>query len=281
LRQITQQIAHTMIQQIQEASDFISAQGVNAPEIGIVLGTGLGQLTEHIEIEVEINYSDIPHFPIATVESHSGKLVFGTLEGKKVLCMQGRFHYYEGYTMQQVTFPIRVMKALGISKLLLSNASGAMNLDFKKGSLMLLDDHINLQPENPLVGENYDALGPRFPDMSAPYNAQLNSALENAAKAEGILLNKGVYVAVTGPNLETRAEYRFLKNIGADIVGMSTVPEVIVANHAGIPCACISVITDECDPENLAPVDIADIIAIAMKAEQKLILLFKSMIRNL
>lgn len=281
MRQITQQIAHTMIQQIQEASDFISAQGVNAPEIGIVLGTGLGQLTEHIEIEVEINYSDIPHFPIATVESHSGKLVFGTLEGKKVLCMQGRFHYYEGYTMQQVTFPIRVMKALGISKLLLSNASGAMNLDFKKGSLMLLDDHINLQPENPLVGENYDALGPRFPDMSAPYNAQLNSALENAAKAEGILLNKGVYVAVTGPNLETRAEYRFLKNIGADIVGMSTVPEVIVANHAGIPCACISVITDECDPENLAPVDIADIIAIAMKAEQKLILLFKSMIRNL
>ncbi|MFT5971183.1 MAG: purine-nucleoside phosphorylase, partial [Flavobacteriales bacterium] len=257
MRQITQQIAHTMIQQIQEASDFISAQGVNAPEIGIVLGTGLGQLTEHIEIEVEINYSDIPHFPIATVESHSGKLVFGTLEGKKVLCMQGRFHYYEGYTMQQVTFPIRVMKALGVSRLLLSNASGAMNLDFKKGSLMLLDDHINLQPENPLVGENYDALGPRFPDMSAPYNAQLNSALENAAKAEGILLNKGVYVAVTGPNLETRAEYRFLKNIGADIVGMSTVPEVIVANHAGIPCACISVITDECDPENLAPVDIA------------------------
>ncbi len=270
-----------MLTQIQEATEFIRKQGVENPEIGIVLGTGLGQLTSHIAIEKEISYANIPHFPVATVESHSGKLVYGKLEGKKVLCMQGRFHYYEGYSMKQVTFPIRVMKALGVSKLLLSNAAGAMNLDFKKGDLMLLKDHINLQPENPLVGKNEDQLGPRFPDMSYPYSPDLNKVLEAAAQTENITLNKGVYVAVTGPNLETRAEYRFLRKIGADIVGMSTVPEVIVANHAGMPCACVSVLTDECDPDNLEPVVLEDIIATAMKAEQKLIKLFKTAIKNM
>lgn len=270
-----------MLNQIKDAADYIKAQGVDTPEIGIVLGTGLGQLTQHIAIETEIDYGTIPHFPVSTVESHSGKLIYGTLEGKKVLCMQGRFHYYEGYSMKQVTFPIRVMKALGVSKLLLSNAAGAMNLDFKKGDLMLVDDHINLQPENPLVGKNHDELGLRFPDMSAPYDPELNKVLEEAAKAEDIHLNKGVYVAVTGPNLETRAEYRFLRNIGADIVGMSTVPEVIVANHASLPCACVSVLTDECDPDNIEPANLEDIIAVAMKAEQKLIRLFKTAIRNL
>lgn len=269
-----------MLEHIQEAKAFIQSQGVDTVDIGIVLGTGLGQLTQHIDTIASISYDTIPHFPVATVESHSGKLIYGTLEGKKVLCMQGRFHYYEGYSMQQVTFPVRVIKALGAQALFLSNAAGAINLNFKKGELMLLEDHINLQPENPLVGKNLDELGPRFPDMSAPYNPKLNQLLRNAAKEHEVNMHEGVYVAVTGPNLETRAEYRYLKTIGADIVGMSTVPEVIVANHAGLPCACVSVLTDECDPDHLEPVDIQDIIATAMKAEQHLIKVFKTAISN-
>jgi purine-nucleoside phosphorylase len=270
-----------MINQINETVAFLKEKGISNPQVGIVLGTGLGKLVNEISIEQEIAYSDIPHFPIATVESHSGKLIYGDLNGKKVLAMSGRFHFYEGYTMQQITFPIRVMKFLGVQQLLLSNAAGAINLNFPKGSLMLIDDHINLQPDNPLIGKNDEQLGSRFPDMSAPYDKKLNKLIKEVASANQVDLNEGVYVAVSGPNLETRAEYKFLKIIGADVVGMSTVPEVIVANHMGLPCAAISVLTDECDPDNLHPVDIADIIAVAMKAEEKLIVVIKELMSKL
>lgn len=270
-----------MKKNILEAVEFLKKEGINQPQVGIVLGTGLGQLVNEIEVEVEVPYENIPHFPIATVESHTGKLIYGKLNGKQVLAMAGRFHFYEGYTMQQITFPIRVMKFLGINQLLLSNAAGAMNLDFPKGSLMLIDDHINLQPDNPLIGPNDDEMGSRFPDMSAPYNPEINEKIRAVAKENQIDLKEGVYVAVPGPNLETRAEYRYLRMIGADVVGMSTVPEVIVANHMGLPCAAISVLTDECDPDNLKPVDIADIIATAMEAEKKLIVLIKELMSTI
>lgn len=270
-----------MISQINETVAFLKQKGINNPQVGIVLGTGLGKLVNEITIEHEIAYSEIPHFPIATVESHSGKLIYGDLNGKKVIAMSGRFHFYEGYTMQQITFPIRVMKFLGVEHLLLSNAAGAINLDFPKGSLMLIDDHINLQPDNPLIGKNDEHLGSRFPDMSAPYDKKLNKLIKEVASANKVDLKEGVYVAVSGPNLETRAEYRFLKTIGADVVGMSTVPEVIVANHMGLPCAAISVLTDECDPDNLHSVDIADIIAVAMKAEENLIIIIKELMNEL
>lgn len=266
---------------IVQTVDFLRNKGLHNSEVGIVLGTGLGKLINEIEIEVEIPYEEIPNFPVATVEFHSGKLIYGKLEGKQVLAMSGRFHYYEGYTMQQITFPIRVMKFLGVKKLLLSNAAGCMNLDWKKGDLMLLDDHINLLPDNPLFGKNMDELGPRFPDMSAPYDPKLNTHLKQIASDLNIPLHEGVYVAVGGPNLETRAEYRMLRMLGADAVGMSTVPEVIVANHMEMPCCCVSVLTDECDPDNLKPVDINDIIATAEKAEEKMILLFKNLIAKL
>jgi purine-nucleoside phosphorylase len=266
-----------MINQIKETVAFLNKAGFDKPSVGIVLGTGLGKLVNEINIITEIAYSEIPHFPIATVESHSGRLIYGELNGKKVIAMSGRFHFYEGYSMQQITFPIRVMKFLGVTHLILSNAAGAINLNFSKGSLMLIDDHINLLPGNPLIGKNDNELGSRFPDMSAPYDKTMNGLLKTIAQEENITLHEGVYVAVSGPNLETRAEYRYLKTIGADVVGMSTVPEVIVANHMGLPCSAISVLTDECDPDNLHPVDIADIIAIAAKAEDKLIVLIKKM----
>lgn len=269
-----------MINKLNETVSFLKRKGIIAPQVGIVLGTGLGKLIDEIEIESSIDYTEIPHFPISTVEFHKGKLIYGILGGKKVLAMQGRFHYYEGYSLQEVTFPIRVMKLLGVQFLLLSNAAGAMNLKFKKGELMLIDDHINFLPENPLRGLNLDELGPRFPDMSKPYSEKLNSIMTRIAEEEKITLHKGVYVAVTGPNLETRAEYRMFRQY-ADAVGMSTVPEVIVANHAGMPCAAISVLTDECDPDNLTPADINDIIKIAGKAETKLIVLFKRCIAEI
>ncbi len=269
-----------MLEKVKQTVEFLESRGIRSAEIGIVLGTGLGKLVNEINTDKVIEYTEIPNFPLATVEFHSGKLIYGKLEGKTVLAMQGRFHYYEGYSLQEITFPIRVMKLLGIKYLLLSNAAGAMNPDFRKGSLMLIDDHINLLPDNPLRGRNYDELGPRFPDMSQPYSRQLNDKLEKIAKQNNIELNKGVYVAVTGPNLETRAEYRFLRTI-ADAVGMSTVPEVIVANHMNIPCAAISVLTDECDPDNLAPANIKDIIETAGKAEMKLIKLFSALIGEL
>lgn len=270
-----------MTEQIQQTASFLESNGFKNPEIGIVLGTGLGEMVNYITIDQQINYDLIPHFVESTVEFHSGKLIYGTLDGKKVLAMQGRFHYYEGYSMQQITFPIRVMKALGVKYLLLSNAAGAINLNMKKGTLMLIDDHIDLLPENPLRGLNDSKQGPRFPDMSCPYSKTLNEKLCEIARNENILLHQGVYASVQGPNLETRAEYRRLKIIGADAVGMSTVPEVIVANHIGLPCAAISVITDECDPDNLQPVAISEIIAIAEKAEGSLVKLFKRLIQQL
>jgi len=267
-----------MIDQIKECSDFLKEQNISSPEIGIILGTGLGNMVNEIEVLQEINYEEIPHFPVSTVESHKGKLIYGEMSGKKVLAMQGRFLYYEGYSMQEITFPVRVMKDIGIKYLLISNACGALNLNFNKGSLMLIDDHINLQGDGPLTGSNHNNLGPRFPDMSQPYSFELNNKLKEIAKKESITLHEGVYVAVVGPNLETRAEYRFLRGIGADVVGMSTVPEAIVANHAGLPCCAISVITDECDPDNLHPVDIKDILAAAALAETDLIRLVKSLV---
>ncbi|MDD4991154.1 MAG: purine-nucleoside phosphorylase [Paludibacter sp.] len=270
-----------MQNQINETVSFLESKGILQPEIGIVLGTGLGKLVDSIAISQQIDYVDIPNFVKSTVEFHSGKLIYGTLNGKKVLAMQGRFHFYEGYSMQQITFPVRVMKALGVKYLLLSNAAGAINLDYKKGDLMLIDDHIDLLPDSPLVGLKDDSQGPRFTDMSAPYSSKLNNLLKQIALKENLILREGVYAALKGPNLETRAEYRYLKIIGADAVGMSTVPEVLVANQIGLPCAAISVLTDECDPANLKPVNIPEIIAIAGQAEAKLITLYTQLIQQL
>ncbi len=255
---------------IKECAAFLQQKGIDKPLVGVVMGTGLGALISKIDIKVSVPYKDIPHFPEATVESHKGNLIFGLLSGVPVLAMQGRFHYYEGYSMQQITFPVRVMKALGVQYLFLSNAAGGMNPAYKKGDLVLLTDHINQQPENPLRGVSDPAFGNRFVDMCRPYNDALNEQLTIAATALNTTLQEGIYVAVPGPSLETRAEYRYLRNIGADMVGMSTVPEVIVANQVGLPCAAISVITDECDPDHLQPVNIEDIIAVAVKADGKL-----------
>ncbi len=267
-----------MLKKIEEASAYLNAQGIDSPYVGIVLGTGLGNLADQIEAEIIVEYQNIPHFPVSTVESHSGKLIYGNLEGKKVLAMQGRFHYYEGYSGAEITFPIRVMQKLGVQKLLISNAAGTVNPEFKKGSLMLIDDHINMIPDNPLRGQNFDELGPRFPDMSQPYDAEMNQMLKDLAKELNITLHEGVYTPVAGPNLETRAEYRYLRRIGSDAVGMSTVPEVIVANHMALPCVAISVLTDECDPDNLKPVSIAEILEIAGRAEKDLTKLYAALI---
>lgn len=270
-----------MIDQLHEAVAFLESAGMNKPQVGIVLGTGLGHLATHIKVVREFSYSNIPFFPVSTVESHAGKLIYGTIGNKTVLAMQGRFHYYEGYTMEQIVFPIRVMKMLGIECLLLSNAAGCLNTAWQKGDLMLLDDHINMLPSNPLIGKNIAELGPRFPDMSAPYSADLNQKIQQIAWHKEITLHKGVYVSVMGPMLETRAEYRYLHRIGADAVGMSTVPEVIAANHMGLPCAAISVLTDDCDPDNLHPVNIEQIIAVAAQAEVKLSELFVALMEQL
>jgi len=270
-----------MIKQIEKTVAYLQERGFKAPEVGIILGTGLGQLIDEIEIIEEVSYNHIPYFPTATVEFHKGKLIYGNLEGKKVIVMQGRFHLYEGYTLQDVTYPVRIMEKLGIKTLLVSNASGAINTNFKKGELMLIDDHINLQGSSPLAFNGVDTLGERFTDMSAPYDKDINSAFENIGKEHNITLHKGVYASVVGPQLETRAEYRMLKIIGADAVGMSTVPEIIVANHLKLKTAAVSVLTDECDPDNLKPVDISEIIAMAKKAEPQMITLFKALIKTL
>ncbi len=267
------------IETIEEAKKFLIHKGFHFPEIGIVLGTGLGQLIDHIQIESEVNYADIPNFPVSTVEFHKGKLIFGTLENKKAVVMQGRFHLYEGYSLQEITFPIRVLKALGIHQLLISNAAGAINLNFKKGDLMLIEDHINLQGGSPLAFKNVSDFGERFTDMSEPYDLSLRKSIIEIAKKEEITLHQGTYAAVVGPQLETKAEYRYLKIIGADAVGMSTVPEVIVANHLGLKVLAVSVLTDDCDPDNLQPVNIAEIIALASQAEPKMITLFKKLIQ--
>ncbi len=249
-------------------------------EIGVVLGTGLGSLVNEIEIECEIQYGKLPHFPLSTVESHEGKLIFGKLSGKNIVAMQGRFHYYEGYTMRQITYPIRVMNFLGVKKLFISNACGGMNPTYSRGDIMLITDHINLLGDNPLIGPNEDDLGPRFPDMSQPYSERLISVAEKAADENNLKIQKGVYVAVSGPNLETKAEYRFLRTIGADVVGMSTVPENIVAVHMGMEVLGISIVTDECVPETLKPVNVEEIIEVATEAEPKMTLILKEVIKN-
>ena len=270
-----------MIKFIEESTAYLKRKGFDNPEVGIILGTGLGQLIEDIEIIAEASYNHIPNFPTATVEFHKGKLIYGNLAGKKVVVMQGRFHLYEGYTLQDVTFPVRIMEQLGIKTLLVSNAAGAINLNFKKGELMLIDDHINLQGSSPLAFKGVEQLGERFTDMSAPYDAEINAKIESIATSHNIRLHKGVYASVVGPQLETRAEYRMLKIIGADAVGMSTVPEIIVANHLKLKVAAVSVLTDECDPDHLEPVNIAEIIAMAAKAEPHMITLFKALIKTL
>ncbi|MDL5510981.1 purine-nucleoside phosphorylase [Arenibacter sp. M-2] len=264
---------------LKESTDYLFGKGFEAPEIGIVLGTGLGKLADEIENPIEAHYNHIPYFPLATVEFHSGKLIYGTLEGKKVVVMQGRFHFYEGYDLLDVTYPIRVMHMLGIKNLFISNAAGAINPDFKKGDLMLIEDHINLQGGSPLAFKNVSQFGDRFTDMSEPYDIPMRQSLEKIAEKENINLQKGVYASVVGPQLETKAEYRMLKIIGADAVGMSTVPEVIVANHLKLPVVAVSVLTDECDPDNLKPVNISEIIAIAGKTEPKMIKLFRELIK--
>ncbi|MFS8082152.1 MAG: purine-nucleoside phosphorylase [Ginsengibacter sp.] len=259
-----------MLEKVNEAVSFIKSKSEKTPEFAIILGTGLGSFIDHLQIEESISYEDIPHFPKATVEFHKGRLILGSINERRVVVMQGRFHYYEGYSMRQVTFPVRVMKDLGVKYLLLSNAAGGINSDLHKGDLVLVDDHINLMPENPLRGLNDRSFGNRFVDLSCPYDKMLCTKLLDVAKKENIVLKIGIYASVQGPNLETRSEYRFLSNAGADMVGMSTVPEVIVANHISLPCAAISVITDECNPDDLKPVNIAEIIEVAGKADKVL-----------
>lgn len=268
-----------MHQNLQETTDYIKKKiGDFEPEIGIILGTGLGKLVDDIKIEHSLMYSNIPDFPISTLEFHSGKLIFGTLSGKKVIAMQGRLHYYEGYSMKQITFPVRILKMLGIKRLFVSNASGALNPEYRKGDLMIIHDHINMQSDNPLRGRNAEFLGPRFPDMSEPYDLEMIQKGLEIAQRNNIRCHKGVYVSVNGPNLETRAEYRFLHRIGADAVGMSTVPEVIVANHMSLPVFAISVLTDEGFPDTLKAVSLEEILQVAEEAEPKMTKILKDLI---
>jgi purine-nucleoside phosphorylase len=266
---------------IEQARKDLQAKWKGKPRVGIILGTGLGALAEEIEAEAVFPYDDIPHFPTSTVVSHTGRLVCGRLAGKTVMAMEGRFHFYEGYTLKQITFPVRVMRALGCEVLIVSNASGGMNPQYAKGDIMVIEDHINLMGDNPLVGKNDERLGLRFPDMCFPYDRALIALTQRIALEEGIPCQKGVFVAVPGPNLETRAEYRFLRGIGADAVGMSTVPEVIVGVHAGLRNLGLSVITDMCLPDALEPVVLADIIATANAAEKKLRVLVRRVVGEL
>jgi len=268
-------------QNINDALTFIRTKTQDDYPIGIILGTGLGGLGREIQAELTLDYDTIPHFPVSTVESHHGKLIFGTLGGKKVVAMQGRFHYYEGYSMQQITFPVRVMKFLGVQTLCISNACGCVNPLFRKGDIMIIDDHINFLGSNPLIGPNDETIGPRFPDMSQPYSQRLIKLAEEVALELKIKVQKGVYIAMQGPMLETRAEYRMVRALGADVVGMSTVPEVIAAVHQGTEILGISIITDECFPESLKPVDIKDILAVAGEAEPKMTAIFKRVIEKL
>ncbi len=267
-----------LMQAIESAAAAIRERDSRQPEFGVVLGTGLGALSAEIEDKVSIPYSDIPGFGTTAVEGHRGDLLIGTIGGRNVVAMEGRFHFYEGWTMQQITLPVRVMKALGAKFLVVSNASGGMNPMHRAGDLVLIDDHINLMGANPLVGPNDDELGPRFPDMSQPYDPALLDLAERIALEEGIRAHRGVYVAVAGPNLETRAEYRMLRAIGSDVVGMSTVPEVIVGVHAGMRILGVSCITDRCLPDALEPVDIDEIIRVAGEAEPRLTKLIRRVI---
>jgi purine-nucleoside phosphorylase len=270
-----------LLEQMKQAADYINSKTQIKPSIGIILGTGLGGLVKEIEVIDEISYQDIPHFPISTVESHSGKLIFGNLGGKQVVAMQGRFHFYEGYNMQQVTFPVRVMKLLGIERLFVSNASGGVNPDFVVGEIMILNDHINLFPAHPLIGKNIDELGPRFPDMSEPYDHQMIEVAKSIAAENNIKVSVGTYAALTGPTLETPAEYGYVRAIGADAVGMSTIPEVIVARHMEIPCFAISIITDLGVPGKIQKVSLQDVIDVASRQEPKMTLIMSQLIASL
>ncbi|MBN2570975.1 MAG: purine-nucleoside phosphorylase [Ignavibacteriales bacterium] len=270
-----------LLKMINETLEIIKQKTKLDYDIGIILGTGLGGLVDEITDKIEIEYSDLPHFPLSTVESHQGKLIFGKIGGKNIVAMQGRFHYYEGYSMKQITYPVRVMKFLGVRTLIISNACGGLNPLYRRSDIMLMVDHINLLGDNPLIGKNEDALGPRFPDMSEPYSMGLIKMAEEIALDNRIHLHKGVYVALTGPNLETKAEYRFLRSIGADVVGMSSIPENIVANHMGIKVLGISIIADECFPDALEPAKLEDIIAAANSAEPKMALIVKELIRKI
>ena len=266
---------------VERAAAVIRARFPRTPDVAIILGTGLGGLGAQIAAEQTIDYRDIPGFPLSTVESHAGRLICGTLSGKRVIAMQGRFHRYEGYSLQDVTFPVRVLRALGARTLVVSNACGGMHPLWEAGDLMLIADHINLLGDNPLIGRNDDRLGPRFPDMSEPYSAELRALARAEASRQGLVLREGVYVAVTGPCLETRAEYRFLRGIGADVVGMSTVPEVIVAVHAGMRVLGMSIVTDMCLPDALEPASVEKIIGIAMRAEPHLTSLIAGVLEKL
>ncbi len=270
-----------MFEQIKKTTDFlINHTGNFKPDLGIILGTGLGGLVNDIKIEHEIGYENIPSFPTSTVESHKGKLIFGSLSEKKVVIMQGRFHFYEGYDLNEIVFPVRVMKLLGIKTLLVSNAAGGINPEFQKGDLMIIEDHINHFPGNPLVGKNIDELGPKFVDMYEPYSKLLISKAQSTAAKLGIKTQKGVYIGLPGPMLETPAEYKYLRIIGADAVGMSTVPEIIAAKHVGLTCFACSIITDICYGK-IQPIDIKEIISSAMNAEPHLTSLFKELIKEL
>jgi purine-nucleoside phosphorylase len=261
---------HELADQISRATDVIHAHWGGKPGAGIILGTGLGSLVDQIEVEASLDYATIPHFPSSTTVSHAGRLVCGMLRGVPVVAMEGRFHAYEGYSHRQITFPIRVMRALGAEMLIVSNACGGMNPHYSLGDIVVIDDHINLMNDNPLIGTNDDNLGPRFPDMSRPYDPVLSRRALEIARQENFVAHRGVYAAVTGPNLETRAEYRFLRTIGADVVGMSTVPEAIVAVHAGMRVLGLSIVTDLCFPDALKPANIESILATAVEAEPKL-----------
>jgi purine-nucleoside phosphorylase len=268
-------------ERIEACAQAVRARFNKPLDAAIILGTGLGGLVDEIAVETVIEYSDLPNFPLSTVESHKGRLLCGTLSGKTVIAMQGRFHRYEGYSLQQVTFPVRVLRALGATTLVVSNACGGMHPLWAPGDLMLIADHLNLLGDNPLIGPNDDALGPRFPDMSAPYDAGLRSIAREVATANGITLREGVYAAVQGPNLETRAEYRFLRAVGADVVGMSTVPEVIVARHGGMRVLGLSIITDQCLPDSLVEASLEQIISVARGSEPKLSAVVKGVMARL
>ena len=264
-----------------EALEFLQSQTEFRPNYLLILGTDLGQLADEITVQHVVSYPEIPHFPNSTVESHDGKLLFGKLGGKQVVAMQGRFHFYEGYSMQQIAFPVRVLKGLGCDTLIVSNAGGGLNTNYRRGDIMLINDHINLLGDNPLIGPNDDQLGPRFPDMSQPYTESLLELAETVALDQGIKMHEGVYAALSGPMLETKAEYRFLKLIGADVVGMSTVPEVITAVHMGMDVLGISVVTDECLPDALEPVAIEDVLEAAEMAQPKLGRVINEVLRRL
>jgi purine-nucleoside phosphorylase len=273
--------APALFDRVEAAAAVVRGRSTLKPEVAIILGTGLGGLAREISVEAEVPYQSIPGFPLSTVETHAGRLLLGRLGRRPVVAMQGRFHRYEGYELQQVAFPVRVMHALGARTLVVSNACGGMNPLWSPGDLVLLSDHVNLLGDNPLVGHNDERLGPRFPDMSAPYDPQLRELARGVALELGIVLREGVYVAVPGPNLETRAEYRMLRAIGADVVGMSTVPEVIVAVHQGMRVVGISIVTDQCLPDALEPADIDRIIATAAEAEPRLTRLITALVERM